>query len=193
MKIKLMKTFLIHVGLVSVLSMGSCSSGLQLFEENSSDWEQFGEAEWQFSDGELVGEVANGKAGFVMTDQSYDNFILELEFMPDQNINSGVYFRCGKKDINIEDCYELNIWDSNPNQDYRTGALVTKSNALEIVDTTDKWNTYKVKAEDGHIQAWVNGILTTDITDTSLSEGYIGLQALGSGKIKFRKISIKEL
>jgi len=76
---------------------------------------------------------------------------------------------------------------------YRTGAIVTKSIPLALVQTIDKWNTYKIKNEKDHILVWVNGILTTDIRDKVLTEGYIGLQASGTGEIRFRNVKIKTL
>jgi hypothetical protein len=163
-----------------------------LFQENSNDWNRFGDATWEFSNNELVGSIKKG-AGFAMTQKAYSDFVLTLEFKPDSTINSGVYIRCNKKAINTTDCYEVNIWDSNPNQNYRTGALVTKSNALAIVETHNKWNTCKIRIDKDHIQVWVNNILTTDTKDQTLTGGYIGLQALGSGEIKFRNIKIEPL
>ena len=171
---------------------GSLANAQALFQQSSRDWDQFGDAKWEFSNNELVGTISKG-AGFAMTQQTFSDFILTLEFKPDSTINSGIYIRCGKKVINTTDCYEVNIWDSNPNQNYRTGALVTKSNALAVVETRNQWNTLKIKFERDHIQVWVNNTLTTDTRDTMLSEGYIGLQALGNGEIRFRNINIESL
>lgn len=178
---------------LGIVFLHSCSSGQKLFQDNSGDWSSFGEASWKNENNELAGTVSNGKTGFVMTNDTFGNFLLELEFMPDNTINSGIFIRCNEKAINTTDCYEFNIWDTNPNQDYRTGAMVTKTKALAVVDTRNKWNTYKIRAEGEHIQVWVNGVLTTDTNDRMLSEGFIGLQALGNGTIKFRNISIKPL
>lgn len=150
------------------------------------------DANWSLSNKELIGEIING-AGFVITQQKYKDFILELEFKPDSSINSGVFLRCKNYDMNPTDCYEVNIWDLHLNQDIRTGAIVMKSIPLSIVQTIDKWNTYKIKNEKDHIQVWVNGILTADMRDKTLTEGYIGLQASLIGKIRFRNVKIKSL
>jgi hypothetical protein len=40
---------------------------------------------------------------------------------------------------------------------------------------------------------WINETLTADTSDNALIEGYIGLQAKGTGEIKFRNFSIKTL
>jgi len=178
--------------LVALFLNTSCQNSYFLFQENSNDWNIVGNAVWKFSDNVLVGTVVNGE-GFVITKQTYNDFVLELEFKPDSTINSGVFIRCKNQEITPIDCYEVNIWDLHPNQDYRTGAIVMKSVPLAIVETNFKWNTYKIKAKKDHIQVWINDILTSDLKDENRINGYIGLQASGTGEIRFRNIKIKPL
>jgi len=180
------------IGIVALTFTISCNSSKVIFQENTNDWEVHGAANWNFSNKELVGEITDG-LGFVMTKDTYNDFVLELEFKPDSTINSGIFIRCKKAEINPTDCYELNIWDLHPNQDFRTGALVTKTVPLAFVETITKWNAYKIKAEKNHLQVWVNGELTADTKDDGLTEGYVGLQAMGTGTISFRNVKIKRL
>ncbi len=187
----------LHLLILAILVLNSsCKNSQALFQENASNWDKNGNANWEFSDNVLSGSIIRG-TGFVMTNEKYNDFILELEFNPDSAINSGIFIRCGKRDITTTDCYEINVWDTNPNQDNRTGAVVTKAPPLAIVETLNKWNTYKIKAKKDHLQVWVNGILTADILDNSFSEGFVGLQALGNnestGKIQFRNVKITPL
>ena len=177
--------------LVLFLTIG-CQNSQSLFQENNEDWIEEGDAHWSFSNSELNGTVFDG-AGYVITKQTYKDFVLELEFKPDSTINSGVFIRCINNDLSADNCYEINIWDLHANQDFRTGAVVTKSKPLAIVETIDKWNTYKIKMENDHIMAWVNGILTADMQDSDHLEGYLGLQASGVGEIKFRNVKISSL
>lgn len=181
----------IIVFLIALLHV-SCDNSKILFQENTTDWFEKGDASWSFSNDELIGKIKDG-AGYLITKESYKNFTLELEFNPDSTINSGVFLRCRNNDISPINCYEVNIWDLHPNQDYRTGAIVLKSNPLAIVETIDKWNTYKIKIEKDHIKVWINGILTTDIKDKTFPEGYVGLQAKGTGEVKFRNIKITKM
>ncbi|WP_431174260.1 3-keto-disaccharide hydrolase [Flagellimonas flava] len=170
----------------------SCNRKEQLFNENVNDWFEKGDATWSFDKGELVGTSAEG-SGFVMTNNSYKDFSLELEFYPDSTINSGVFLRCKEHNIDAADCHEINIWDLHPNQDFRTGAVVTKAVPLAKVTTLNQWNTYKIKNQDDRVQVWVNDTLTVDLRDDSLVEGFIGLQAAGKGKIKFRNVTVESL
>ncbi len=180
------------IGLIIISLVVSCNNYQELFLKDSNNWEASGDAKWKFSDTDLIGEVIDGE-GFVITKQKYDNFILELQFNPDSTINSGVFIRCDKQEINPTQCYELNIWDMHPDQDNRTGAIVTRQAPLVLIETINKWNTYRIKAEKNHIQAWINGTLTAEMKDAALFNGYIGLQAWGTGKIRFRNVNIISL
>lgn len=178
------------------LMFNSCGSGESsekaIFQEDSKGWFQEGRAGWKFDGNQFIGTSLGG-SGFVMTSSKYHNFTLSLEFYPDAGINSGIFVRCKNKDISNTDCYEMNIWDYHPDQESRTGAIVTRAKPLANVETIGRWNSYKITCEGNHIRTWINGKLTADIYDDDLSEGYIGLQAAEPGRIKFRNVKIKEL
>ncbi|GLR72158.1 3-keto-disaccharide hydrolase [Agaribacter marinus] len=75
----------------------------------------------------------------------------------------------------------------------------TKANAYKHLS----WNKYKIKAEGNDIKIWVNDVLTTHVTDTKLSKGFVGIQHHGShgfakngdrsNTIRFRNIKITSL
>jgi len=163
-----------------------------LFEGDADDWEESGVADWTFEDGEIIGTSLDS-SGFLITQTAYDDFVLELEFYPDSTVNSGVFIRCETDDMNAETCNEINIWDLHPNQDFRTGALVTKAKPLATVHTLHQWNTYRIRSEGEQVQAWVNDTMTIDYRDTLLDSGLIGLQAGGTGTIKFRNVQLTPL
>lgn len=166
--------------------------GEVIFVEDSNEWFQEGRASWKFDEDQLVGTSVGG-SGFVMTNKKYGSFTLTLEFYPDAGINSGIFVRCKDKNISNRDCYEMNIWDYHPDQESRTGSVVTRAKPLINVETVGKWNTYKINCENNHIRTWINGKLTIDIYDDDLADGYIALQAAEPGRIKFRNVRIKEL
>ena len=170
----------------------ACTDSTDLFQEDSDDWEMFGDAQWGFSEAVLTAKSKNG-SGFVMTKKTYKDFVLKLEFQPDSTINSGVFIRCSKKELSATDCHEINIWDLHPNQEYRTGAIVTKAIPLNHVETLNQWNTYKIKAENDRIQVWLNNMLTADSKYEYPREGFIGLQAMGTGEISFRNVTLSRI
>lgn len=169
----------------------ACQNGEKVLENNFQNWEIYGGADWIFENGELTGTVTDS-VGFVMSDAAYTDFKLSLEFKPDSSINSGIYLRCQNREISFTTCYEFNIWDLHPNQDFRTGALVNMAAPLAHVETINQWNTYEIELKDNELKAWVNGIQTVDLMDTGLHSGYIALQAMGTGKVSFRNIIIHQ-
>jgi hypothetical protein len=174
------------------LCFSSCDQKEEMLTGNFDGWQILGGAEWKFNEGELIGTVKDS-VGFVMTEDRYSDFILELEFKPDSSINSGIFIRCKNKEISYTDCYEINIWDLHPNQDFRTGAIVNRAIPLTYVETIGEWNTYKIQIQGDHLQTWINDILTADLKDSSLQEGYIALQAMGTGEIRFRNVKFQSL
>ncbi|AXT19601.1 DUF1080 domain-containing protein [Flavobacteriaceae bacterium AU392] len=182
----------IVVLIISIVSCAKSNTVEILFNEGDNNWEIKGTSSWSFQDNELVA-VADSTRGFVVTKANYKNFELNLEFKPDNTINSGVFVRCNTDDISATNCYEINIWDLHPNQDNRTGAIVTRVKPLKKVETLNKWNTYKIICEGNVLNIWVNDILTATLEDDQLIEGTIALQAFEHGEIRFRNVTITQL
>jgi len=181
----------ISVIIIALLIL-SCNKPKPLFQANSNTWLQKGDAEWKITDEEIVGSLLRG-AGFVMTKDAYKDFELELEFYPDETINSGIFIRCKDYALSYTDCYEVNIWDNHPDQPNRTGAIVSRTTPLAQIQTNNKWNTYKIRCEKNRIQAWINGTLVADLENDDLKQGYIGLQAAEIGMVKFRNVMLTQL
>lgn len=179
--------------LVTVLfSLQSCEDKEKLFEANRDSWVQMGDAKWKFSGDEIMATILRG-SGFIMTKDVYKDFELELQFYPDETINSGIFVRCAEKELSYTDCYEINIWDYHPDQKERTGAIVSRAAPLKNVQTINKWNTYKIQCKGNKIKAWINGDLTADIDNNELIEGYIALQAAGLGTVRFKNVTLTAL
>jgi hypothetical protein len=174
------------------LFFSSCNQKEETLKGNFDGWQILGDAEWRFDQMELIGTVKDS-IGFVVTENRYSDFILELEFKPDRTINSGIYIRCQNQKLSVTECYEINIWDLHPNQDFRTGAIVNRAIPLNYVETIGEWNTYKIQIQGDHLQTWINDIPTADLKDNSLAEGYIALQAMGTGEIRFRNVKFQSL
>src|SRR4051812_34310015 len=60
-----------------------------------SGWKQLGgKAKYEVSNGEIVGvTVVNEPNSFLVTESNYGDFVLELEFKLDAEMNSGIQFR----------------------------------------------------------------------------------------------------
>ena len=64
---------------------------------------------------------------------------------------------------------------------------------MAVVTTINQWNTYRIQAKNNEIKVWINDTLTIETKDKALSDGYIGLQAKGTGHVKFRNVKLKPL
>ena len=187
------KPFSTHLAIALIFGcFSSCDQKEEMLKGNFDGWQILGGAEWRFDQNELIGTVKDS-VGFIMTEDRYSDFILELEFKPDSSINSGIFIRCQNKEISFTDCYEINIWDLHTNQDFRTGAIVNRAIPLNYVETIGEWNTYKIQVQGDHLQTWINDVQTADLKDSGLAEGYIALQAMGTGEVRFRNVRFQSL
>ncbi len=65
----------------------------------------------------------------------------------------------------------------------------TKENRVQ---EAGEWNTYELRCEGRTITLWVNGAVTSELTDCEVPKGYLGLEAEGY-RIEFRNLKLKEL
>ena len=160
-------------------------------------------------------ELVADKKFFLTTDKQYSDFIFEGEVkLPKGKANSGFMFRAQKKKDGSLYGYQAEVdgsgrkWSGGLFDEARRAWLHPKK-PVENNPYNDKhwkkkqkdaliregWNKYKIKCKGDRIQIWVNGVLTTDLSDDKDSKGYIGLQHHGEkGQVyKFRNINIKKL
>jgi 3-keto-disaccharide hydrolase len=179
-----------------VLKAASQDAGwVTLFDGKSLDgWDQVGESNWHVGDGAVVADKMAGKeAGYLVSKNSYKNFVVRVEFWPSDNANSGIYFRClDPKKITDRTCYEANIFDQRPDPSYGTGAITRYVEVDPMPKAAGKWNTYEVTAKGRDITVVLNGQTTAKLRNGMFDEGPIALQH-GAGAIKIRKVEIKPL
>lgn len=174
------------------MSGGSSDDGwITLFDGTSFDgWNRLGDANWRLEDGAFV---ADGGSGFLVSDQAFGDFELRLEFWVDPEANSGVFIRCADaNEVTAANSYEVNIFDTRPDQTYRTGGIVNVAAPLVTLYTGDRWNTYDIVAEGSRLHVTLNDTLTLDTEDEAFASGPIALQ-YGSGTVKFRNVQIRAL
>lgn len=141
-----------------------------------------------------MADKLTGKAtGFLVTDKSYRDFRLQVEFWASDDANSGVYMRCGNPMVFTDKiCYEANIFDQRKDPSYGTGALVHHAKVSPMPKAGGKWNSYDITIRGTHIVVMLNGVKTVDINNDLLKEGQIALQ-YAQGAVKFRRVAIREL
>jgi hypothetical protein len=185
------KSFAAALILAATLTGCATHSGWANMSGSFDGWHMAGDPNWRIENGEFV---ADGGNGHLVTDESFTDFHLTLEFFAsDGAANSGVYFRIqNPQEIRDNTSYEVNVWDDRPDQSGRTGGIPNYGAPLEVVSAGGKWNTFDIRAEGDHIVVLTNGIKTIDIRDSTHDSGPISLQ-YAAGVIKYRNIQLKRL
>jgi hypothetical protein len=168
-----------------------------------------GKAKYNVEDGQIVGRsVPNTSNSFLCTTKDYGDFVLELEFKVDPNLNSGVQIRSqcldapktvelgGKKikvpagrvhgyQVEIDaDVKRGRLWTGGIYDEGRRGWLndLSKNEAARKAFKPGEWNKLRVECKGDHIRTWLNGVPAADLHDAVTPSGFIALQVHGVGK-----------
>ena len=157
---------------------------------NLNGWNELGNANWALAEGAVQ---ADSGSGFLVTTESYADFELTLEFWVDEPANSGVFIRCADgQSVRDTSAYEVNIYDTRPDQTYRTGGIVHFAAPTSVIMTGGRWNTYEIVAQGPRLRVTLNGTQTVDVSDSQYADGPIALQ-YGAGVVKFRNVRVRRL
>ena len=146
-----------------------------------------GNANWRPM-GDSIGASLGG--GFLVTKESYADFRIRAEVWVDTPANSGIFIRCqNPNNPGANTCYEVNLFDTRPGQEYATGAIVNVARVIGQPKAGGKWNVMEITAKGPMLTVMLNGVKTAEANDTKLPRGRIALQ-YGNGDVKFRKVEI---
>jgi len=175
-----------------------------------SGWTQKGgKAKYTVEDGAIVGTtVLSTPNSFLCTEKMYTDFILEVEFLVESGMNSGIQIRSHSyKNYNnyrvhgyqIEIDTATRAWSGGIYDEGRRGWLFDLKGKpqAQAAFQQGQWNHYRTEAIGDRIRTWVNGVPAADLTDDMTAKGFIALQVHGSKeadkKIKWRNIRIQDL
>ena len=158
-------------------------------EESLAGWStKGGEATYVVKDGNIVGTtVANTPNTFLTTDKMYGDFILELDFLVDPSMNSGIqirsnsfpHYKAGRvHGYQVEIDPSNRAWSGGIYDEGRRKWLVTlkdNPNAQKSFKQNE-WNTYRVEAIGDTIKTWINEVPAAHLIDAMTASGFIGLQ-----------------
>ncbi len=200
-------------GLVAAAVVGALVGCAQMRSMTGMDWQTLvdgekgmenfnaiGDANWHAEGGAIVAD--KGKAGFLVTKNSYGDFELRAEFYAETDTNSGIFIRCSNpQKLGADTCYEVNIWDIRPEPKYGTGAIVNVAAVpVPIANKAGgRWNTYEITAKGSQLTVKLNGVQTASVQDGKLASGPFGLQMgpgvkdAQGGPIKWRKVQIRPI
>ena len=155
-------------------------------------WNPVGDANWEIVDG-VVQATKGSAASYLVSQNTYTDFEIMLDFWVTPDANSGVFIRCtDPKMITAMNAYEVNIFDMRPDPTYRTGAIVNVAKPTSVVNTGNKWNTFDITAKGPKMTVVLNGMKIAEGENTMNPRGPFALQ-WGAGTVKFRNVRIRPL
>ena len=145
---------------------------------------------WAAENGELVWVKDSGR-GYLVTDRTFTDFVLRLEFFADSTANTGVNF--GVPDtgnISSQTSFEVNIFDDT--DQWPTGSINNVQRTTTATPkTAGKWNSYEIARKGDRVTVTLNAEKVLDFTTPLHPGGHIALQAPQTGTTKFKNVRIK--
>ncbi len=198
------QTFSIALLIVSMLSISSFSQK----KEKKSPWKNLvigntlegwnikgGKATYKVENGTIIGTtVPNTPNTFLTTDKIYGDFILEIDFLVDPSMNSGIQIRSNSiptyqngrvHGYQIEIDPSKRAWSGGIYDEGRRGWLVDleDNTPAQKAFKQNEWNTYRIEAIGSTFKTWINGVPASHLVDEMTKTGFIGLQvhSIGNG------------
>jgi hypothetical protein len=154
-----------------------------------SGWKQLnGKAKYEVVNNEIVGTTVFGEPNsFLVTEKNYGDFILELDFRLDADMNSGIQFRSESKQDYKEGRvhgYQMEIdpsaraWTGGVYDEARRGWLypLEYNPAGRKAYKQRDWNHARIECIGDVIRIWINGVPTAHLVDNLTTKGFIALQ-----------------
>jgi len=186
------------------MSAGIYSPGFKkIFNgKDLSGWTIHGTEKWYVENGDLVCESGPDKQyGYLSTNTSYHNFILDLNFKLEANGNSGVFIRSGIEGTKItgwqvevapKDHHTGGIYES-----YGRGWLIQPKPEDEKMLKPDDWNNLRIQVVNDEVTTWLNSKQIVYLKDQKIGQGkgFVALQIHDGGgiKVRWKNIRIKQL
>lgn len=173
------------------------------------------EDSWVFEGGVLK---ANDHST-LWTEDSYGDFVLDLEFKTPEQANSGIFIRTGDPD-DILSALEIQIHETTDNSPHgQVGAVYDLlSPTMHAAKPAGEWNRYTITADDNLIHVVLNGrqVIDMDLNDwtepnrnpdgsrnkfdrairdqaTSGPIGFQGIHGPTGESVEFRNVKIRRL
>lgn len=169
-----------------------------------------GKAKYTVEDGMVVGTTVLGEPNsFLCTDVIYGDFVLELDFLVDPKMNSGIQIRSNsypERDNGRVHGYQVEIdpsdraWTAGIYDEARRGWLndLTKNPDAQKAFKQNEWNHFRIEAKGDTLKTWLNGVPAADLVDGMTARGFIALQVHQTKEsepmqIKWKNIRLQDL
>ena len=179
----------------------SSADSISLFNgKDLTGWEIYGAERWYVDNGELVCESGPDKGyGYLATTASYKDFDLTLEFKPEANGNSGVFFRSSIEGTKITG-WQAEVAPPGQHtggiyESYGRGWLIQPAAGLDQSLKMGDWNILRVRVVADEVSTWLNGTQMITLKDAKIgaATGQIALQIHDGGgiRVRWRNIRVK--
>ncbi len=161
-----------------------------------SGWiQRGGEATYEVKDSIIVGTtVFDSPNSFLCTENIYGDFILEVEFKVNPEMNSGIQIRSESLPEYMNGRVHGYQVEIDPSDRAFTGGIYDEARRGWLYPLNDPedatartafkngvWNKFRVEAIGNNICTWVNDIPVTNLWDEMTPEGFIALQVHSVG------------
>lgn len=203
--------FLRALAMVFAFFVVAKAETVTLFDGQTLDgWRKLGgPATYEVEDGAIVGTyVETSENTFLATEAEYGDFVLDLDFKIDPDVNSGIQFRSHStpdyKNGRVHG-YQAEIDPADPR---KMGGVYDEARRGWIHDVRDTdigttaakafkpddWNHLRVEAIGDRIRTWLNDVPISDFRDDRDASGFIALQVHSvPAKFAGRKVRWKNL
>lgn len=165
-------------------------------------WTPRGSFGWRVSNGVLIGELASSQSsGWLMSDETFDNFEVDLEYMLASDSNSGIILKAQPAAVlSATDYVEIQLIDDLSKKfglldpKTRTGSIWNLVAANPVPNApANSWHRVQVKVEDQRVTVTVNGTVVVNAPNAAPAKpGRLGLQ-LAPNRVEFRNIKVRHL
>ena len=145
--------------------------------------------------------IAGQPFGYMITDQSFSDYKLHLEWRwPGEPSNSGIFLHAEPIDAVWPRCAEVNLMAGRAGDMIASGGSAfeeltegrwLRSTKESAENPAGEWNTAEIVCKGNFIQAYINGVLMNE-AHFDRSEGPIALQSEG-GPLEIRNVYIVPL
>ena len=182
--------FIFPICAITLLSFNSFAQWKDLVNGNDlKGWvKRNGNAEYKIVDNTIVGvSQLNTPNSFLCTEQSYGDFVLELDVKVEPGLNSGIQIRsisdpavmAGKvHGYQVEIDPGSRAWSGGIFDEGRNGWLypLSVNPKGQKAFKMGQWNKYHIEAIGNSLKTWINGIPCTNLLDPQTARGFIALQ-----------------
>lgn len=194
--IKQFKISILLLCCIASVTVSAQEKWVKLFNgKDLSGWTQLGgKATYEVKNGEIIGTTVHQEPNsFLTTKETYGDFILELDFKLDAEMNSGIQFRSESKADYQNGRVHGYQMDIDPSPRAWTGGIYDEGRRewLYPVDYNPEakkafrkgeWNKCRIECVGPVMRTFINGIPVSHLVDNLTPKGFIALQVHSIGK-----------